>query len=73
MSSKMKKMKYWTCRVGSGFNRMIELNHKMLILRRFVTKNDFFFMSGSRKLILNIFKSGENNIEHVVWGHVLIL
>jgi hypothetical protein len=27
--------------VGSGFNRMIELNQKMLILKRFVTKNDF--------------------------------
>ena len=38
----MKKMKYWTCRVGSGFNRVIELNQKMLILTRFVTKNDFF-------------------------------
>jgi hypothetical protein len=27
--------------VGSGFNRVIELNQKMLILKRFVTKNDF--------------------------------
>jgi hypothetical protein len=27
--------------VGSRFNRVIELNQKMLILKRFVTKNDF--------------------------------
>ena len=27
--------------VGSDFNRVIELNQKMLILKRFVTKNDF--------------------------------
>jgi hypothetical protein len=27
--------------VGSRFNRVIELNEKMLILKRFVTKNDF--------------------------------
>ena len=34
MSSKMKKIKYWTYRVGSGFKRVIELNQKMLILTR---------------------------------------
>jgi hypothetical protein len=34
----------------------------MLILTRFVMKNDFFFMSGSRKLMLNIFKNGKNKI-----------
>jgi hypothetical protein len=50
---------------------VIELNQKMLILTRFVTKNDFF-MSGSRKLMLNIFKNGENNIGHVVLGEILI-
>ena len=72
MSSKMKKMKYWTSRVGSDFNRVIELNQKMLSLTRFVTKNDFF-MSGSRKLMLNIFENRENNIGHVVWCHVLIV
>ena len=27
--------------MGSRFNRVIELNQKMLILNRFVTKNDF--------------------------------
>ena len=40
MSSKMEKIKYQTRRVGSGFNRVIELNLKMLILKRFVIKND---------------------------------
>ena len=58
--------------MGSGFNLVIELNQKMLILTRFVTKNDLF-MSGSRKLMLNIFENGENNIGHVVWCHVLIV
>jgi hypothetical protein len=32
-----------------------------------------FFISGSRKLILNIFESGENNIEHIVWDLILIV
>jgi hypothetical protein len=41
MSSKMKKIKYQTHRVSSCFNRVIELNQKMLILKRFVTNNDF--------------------------------
>ena len=34
-----KKIEYQTHRVGSCFNRVIELNQKMLILKRFVTKN----------------------------------
>ena len=68
----MKKIKYHKCRVGSDFNRVIELNQKMLILKRFVTKNDLF-ISGSRKVMLIIFIYGENNIGHVVWGHVLIV
>jgi hypothetical protein len=34
-------MKYCAGRVGSGFNRVIELNQKMLILKRFLTKSDF--------------------------------
>ena len=41
MSSKMKKIKYLTFRMRSCSNRVIELNQKMLILKRFVTKNDF--------------------------------
>ena len=32
---------YQKRRVGLGFNCVIELNQKMLILTRFVTKNDF--------------------------------
>jgi hypothetical protein len=42
MSSKMKKIKYLKCRVGSCSNRVIELNLEMLILARFVTKHIFF-------------------------------
>jgi len=66
----MKKIKYRKCRVD--FNRVNEVNQKMLILTRFVTKN-YFFISVSRKLMLNIFKYGENNIGHVVWDQVLIV
>ena len=36
----MKKIEYQTRRVESCFNRVMELNHKILILKRFVTKND---------------------------------
>jgi hypothetical protein len=54
MSSKMKKVKYQKCFVESCFNPVIELIQRMLILIRFVEKK---FMSGSRKLILNIFKN----------------
>jgi hypothetical protein len=50
--------------LGSGFNRVIELNQKMLILTRFVMKNYFFFMSGSRKLMLNIFKNEQFSCQH---------
>jgi hypothetical protein len=39
MSSKMKKIEYQTRRVRSFFNRVIEMNQKMLILKRFVTKS----------------------------------
>ena len=41
MSPKMKKIEYQTRRVGFCFNRVIELNQKMLILKRFVTKKGF--------------------------------
>ena len=37
----MKTIEYHTHRVSSCFNRVIELNQKMLILKRFVTNNDF--------------------------------
>jgi hypothetical protein len=40
----------------------------MLVLARFVMKNDFFFMSGSRKPMLNIFKNGENKISEASCG-----
>jgi len=64
----MKKIKYQKCRVGSYFNRVIELNQEMLILTRFLTKKKFCFMSGSRKLMLNIFKNGEDKIsEESYW------
>jgi hypothetical protein len=35
----MKKIEYQTRRVRSCFNRVIELNQKMLFLKRFVTKS----------------------------------
>jgi hypothetical protein len=40
----MKKIEYQTRRVRSCFNHVIELNQKMLILKRFVTKRLFYVM-----------------------------
>jgi hypothetical protein len=37
----MKKIEYQKRHVRSCFNRVIELNQKMLILKRFVTKSVF--------------------------------
>jgi hypothetical protein len=39
----MEKIIYQKRRVGLGFNCVIELKQKMLILKRFVTKNDFLY------------------------------
>ena len=36
----MEKIIYQKHRLGLGFNCVIELNQEMLILKRFVTKND---------------------------------
>jgi len=41
MASERKKIEYQTRRVGSCFNRVIELNQNILILKRFVTKKYF--------------------------------
>ena len=51
---------------------MIELNLKMLILTRFVTKNHFFHVRINGTDV-NIFKNGENNIGHVVLVEILIV
>ena len=40
----MKKIEHKTRRVGSCFNRVIELNQTMLILKRFVKKMIFYVM-----------------------------
>jgi hypothetical protein len=40
----MKKITYQIRRVRSCFNRVIELNQKMLILKRFIAKKFFFFV-----------------------------
>jgi hypothetical protein len=44
MSTKMTKIEYQTRRVRSCFNRVIELNQKMLILKRFIGKKMIFFV-----------------------------
>ena len=41
ISSNMEKIIYQKRHVGWGFNCVIELNQKILILKRFVSKNDF--------------------------------
>ena len=38
----MKKITYETRHKRSCFNRVIELNQKMLILKRFIVKDDLF-------------------------------
>jgi hypothetical protein len=37
-------LEYQTRRVRSGFNRVIELNQKMLIWKRFIGKQMIFFV-----------------------------
>jgi hypothetical protein len=46
----MKKIEYQTRRVSSCFNRVIELNQKMLILKRFVTKSVFLCDDDNRNV-----------------------
>ena len=41
---KWRKLEYQTRRVRSGFNRVIELNQKMLIWKRFIGKKMIFFV-----------------------------
>ena len=47
----MKKKEYQTRRVRSCFNRVIELNQKMLILKRFVTRSGFYVMMTTEMFI----------------------
>ena len=47
----MKKIEYQTRRVRSCFNRVIELNQKMLILKRFVTRSGFYVMMTTEMFI----------------------
>jgi hypothetical protein len=50
----MKKIENQTRRVSSSFNRVIELYQKMLILKRFVTKNVFYVMM-TTEMFINYF------------------
>jgi hypothetical protein len=52
----MKEIEYQTHRVRFRFNRMIELNQKMLILKRFVTKSVFYVMM-TTEMFLNYFSN----------------
>jgi hypothetical protein len=54
ISSKMKKITYQTRRQRSCFNRVIELNQKMLILKWFVTKIMFYVMM-TTEMFINYF------------------
>jgi hypothetical protein len=47
----MKKIKYKMYRVTSCFNRVIELNQKMLILSKCLTKNYFYVIKITELLI----------------------
>ena len=59
----MKKITYQTRRVRSCFNRVIELNQKMLILKRFITKKWFFLVIFGEKLTLQV----TNKDCHLKW------
>jgi hypothetical protein len=50
----MKKKEYQTRRVRSCFNRVIELNPKMLILKRFVARSVFYVMM-TTEMFINYF------------------
>jgi hypothetical protein len=50
----MKKITYQTLHVRSCFNRVIELNQKMLILKRIIGKKNTFFLSFREKLKLQV-------------------
>ena len=50
----MKKMVYQSRRVRSCFNRVIELNQKMLVLKKFVTKR-FFHVMITTEMFINYF------------------
>ena len=47
--------KYQMYRVASFFNRVIELNQKMLILSNFLTKNIFFYITLTTELFKKYF------------------
>ena len=68
----MQKMKYLMFRVASCFNRVIELNRKMLIVSKFLTKMLFFFnlaiklnSLSTEPFKLNVILSRENKISDV--------
>jgi hypothetical protein len=50
----MKKIVYQSRRVRSCFNRVIELNQKMLVLKRFVTKR-FCHVMITTEMFINYF------------------
>jgi hypothetical protein len=54
MSTKMKIIEYQTRRVRTCFKRVIELNQKMLILKRFIGKKKIFFVIPGEKLKLQV-------------------
>jgi hypothetical protein len=54
MSSKIKKMEFQKHRVSSCSNRLIELNEKMLILKRFIGKKKIFVGNSGKKLTLQV-------------------
>ena len=47
----MNKIDYQTRRVWTCVNRVIELNQKMLILKRFVTRSGFYVMMTTEMFI----------------------
>jgi len=53
----MKKIEYQTRRVGSCFNRVIELNQKILILKKICYKKMIFYVMMTVELFINYFSN----------------
>jgi len=70
MSSKMKKIEYQTRLVRPCFNRVIEMNQKMWIFKRFVTNNVFLCDDDNRNVNRILLQYKVVLIAKIWWQHV---
>ena len=53
MYFQMQKIKYEMCRVVSSYNRVVELNQKMLILSKMLTNVFFLYFDNKTEFLIN--------------------